>query len=95
MTDEQDGLDALGFHQSEPEPSPRREWWLAAGSLRFAIVALSLWVVLLGLRVFRAFFDRSVDAFGWIALVCYFAGTILYIPSVVHFARLRSRTGQR
>jgi hypothetical protein len=91
MTDKPDGIETLGSYPPELKVSPRRQWWLAAGSLRFAIVALCIWAFLFGLRVFQAFYDKGVDPLGWIALTCYFVGVILLIPSVVHFARLRNR----
>jgi hypothetical protein len=91
MSDKPGGLESLGLVPAEPTVPQRRPRWLAS-SLRFAIVLLCFWVSLLGLQIFQAVHDHGVAPSGWVVIGVYAAGIILYVPSIVHFTRLRSRS---
>jgi hypothetical protein len=92
MSDQPDGLESLGLVPAEQTVPQRRPWWLVGSSLPSAIVLPSIWASLLGLQIFEAVHDHGVDPLGWVLIVSYAAGIILYVPSIVHFSRLRSRS---
>jgi hypothetical protein len=89
MADEPDGLESLGFEPPKLQVKPRGRWWLAARGLVSSIVLASIWTVLFLLRVVELIIDGSIDWLGWILLALSGVLAIGYLPTVVHFARLR------
>ena len=69
---------------------PRGPWWLATRSLRSSIVLVSVWAAFFLLRLIELFIGASVDWLGGILLAVSGFLVIGYLPSLVHFARLRN-----
>jgi len=90
MADEPDGLESLGFDPTQQAMKPRGPWWLATRSLRSSIVLVSVWAAFFLLRLIELFIGASVDWLGGILLAVSGFLVIGYLPSLVHFARLRN-----
>jgi hypothetical protein len=86
---DQNGLDDPMFTPSDVPPKAKSRWYLTTRGFWPAILIGGGWFVILVLRLIGVFVSGHSDWFNSILLVINGLLVAGYVPSIIHFARVR------